>query len=397
MTSPHQIIRGLKVISATGSGAEDWSQAVKLEKAPIRKLPEAGDAPIFPLTAVAQERLQVLEEDPRFASLDRVTQLALCVAHDTLATLQPHDDVGCISIGSSRGPTHALERAVGGFIARCGVHPLTSPVTTAGNLASSVAQSYLAGGDSRPTRAAAISTSMTCSSAFHSLMVASSFLRAGFATVALFGGSESCLTPFTIAQLTALRLYSNDPGAWPCQPFGADRGSSNTVVLGEGAGTALLLPDRGEYKPSDLVLLGIGWALEQSPSVTGISLDGAALQNSMRMAAARLDGRAVDLVIAHAPGSLKGDEAELFAIREVFGDVAICTTKHLTGHTYGASGMVSLSMAQGLLTGDCQWSGMPYSSSTGSPSPHPQPRTIAINTAGFGGNSVTVIVGSPSR
>lgn len=127
--------------------------------------------------------------------------------------------------------------------------------------------------------------------------------------------------------------------------------SSNTLVLGEGAGTAILLGGSVAYLPGDMELLGIGWALEATPSATGISEDGRGFQRAMLGALAGLPaGRVLDGVIMHAPGTSKGDEAELRAIEMVLGSVPLCSTKHLTGHTYGASGMISLAAAQVLLS-----------------------------------------------
>jgi 3-oxoacyl-(acyl-carrier-protein) synthase len=168
----------------------------------------------------------------------------------------------------------------------------------------------------------------------------------------------------------------------------------NTVVLGEAAGTALLVQDSVPRVPGDLELLGLGWAVEKIPSATGISDDGQAFEAAMRMALSRLPkDSVVDGVILHAPGTVRGDRAEQEAVRRIFGDVETYSTKHRTGHTYGASGMVSLDLAQNLLTGTV-WRGVEYPSSLSSLGGRP-PRTIAINTAGFGGNAVTVIVSAP--
>lgn len=213
----------------------------------------------------------------------------------------------------------------------------------------------------------------------------------------MFGGSEACLTPYTIAHLEALRIYADGSNAWPCRPCGSSASVSNTVALGEGAGTALVMEDDSAVIEGDLELLGLGWAIEPTPTATGLSHDGRAFERSMRAAMAQVPGgRSVDAVIAHAPGSMKGDEAELSAIDRIFGDsIVVCSTKHLTGHTYGASGMVSLAMAQALLLG-ASWRGFPYPTSVGA-SAVSGIKTALINTAGFGGNSVSLVVGLKGR
>lgn len=234
---------------------------------------------------------------------------------------------------------------------------------------------------------------MTCSSAFQSLITACAFIRAGYTTAAVFGGSEACLTPYTIAHLEALRIYADGDGPWPCRPCGSVSSATNTVALGEGAGTAILMEDDNTEVEGDLELLAIGWAVEQTPTATGLSADGQAFERSMKMALEHLEvGRKVDTVVVHAPGSLRGDEAEMRSVARTFGEgVMVCSTKHLTGHTYGASGMVSMAMAHSLLEG-ARWRGFPYESAAGGRLVE-HPETILINTAGFGGNSVSVIVG----
>jgi 3-oxoacyl-(acyl-carrier-protein) synthase len=171
----------------------------------------------------------------------------------------------------------------------------------------------------------------------------------------------------------------------------------NTVTLGEGAGTAVLERWDGTQQVGDIELLGLGWQLERIPSATGVSLDGQGFEAAMQMATAQLsESEPVDAVIAHAPGSVRGDEAELLAIERVFGPgFPVFSTKHVTGHTYGASGMVSLQLARWLLEGN-KWPGFPYAVRVAAAAPNRAIRRILINTAGFGGNTISVVVGLPS-
>lgn len=397
MSSPHYLrIRGLAVRSAVGKGPDDWCAALARTEAPVSRPDELNQRPVFKLAPNAEALVESLARDPEYRKLDRVTLLALTAARSTLSSITKDTQVGCVTVGSSRGPTQALERTYDSFVREEARVPLlTSPVTTAGNIASWVAQSCLLKGDAGNQQpVASVSTSTTCSSAFHSLLVAMSFMKAKLAQACLFGGTEACLTPYTLAQLEALRIYTGDRGDWPCRPFSSESSGASWVTLGEAAGTALLLPASAPVEDGDMNLLGLGWAMEEIPSATGISDDGLAFQRAMTMAASTLAGRRVDAVIAHAPGSLKGDRAELQAIRAAYGDAPVYTTKHLTGHTYGASGMVSLGLAQALL-GAARWSGMPYPSVVQHRSETMPPRVIAINTAGFGGNAITAIVARP--
>ena len=391
------IIRGLSTISPLGTARDDIARLLEDPTPPAVPFAERNNRPIFPLTRSGDELVRAVAAEERYSRLDRVAHLAIAAARGTLdAAHGRHGEIGCVTIGSSRGATQALERTIAGFAVDATKVPTeTSPTTTAGNISSWVAQEFIArssrGGAALPV--ATIGTSMTCSSAFQSLLTATAFVRSGMSSAAIFGGAEACLTPYTIAHLEALRIYSDGPMPWPCRPCGSVSVASNTVALGEGAGTAILIKDDGVRLDGDLEILGIGWAVEETPTATGLSADGRAFERSMRMALAELPSAvSVDTVVVHAPGSVKGDEAELSAVSRVLSDeVMVVSTKHLTGHTYGASGMVSLALAQALI-GGAQWGGFPYESAARGRQKGAS-QVVLINTAGFGGNSVSVIVG----
>lgn len=392
MDNSRILIRGLSTISPLGASRAEVDDTIQRPVCRARLFGESETRAIFPLTALGDDALLRVANEERYARLDRVTQLAVAAARETLRTeVARRDSIGCVSIGSSRGATITLEKTIRGCVESDPKVPTyTSPITTAGNISSWVAQEYLAGAERGSSSLVSLNTSMTCSSAFHSLLTALAFVRSGMAETALFGGAEACLTPYTLAHLEALRINSELRTNWPCRPGSEDSG--NTVVLGEGAGTALLCRDDHSNVDGDLELLGVGWALESTPTATGISADGASFEAAMTRAIQSLPkGVSVDCVVAHAPGSMRGDDAELSAIQRVFGRVMTCSTKHMTGHTYGASGMVSLGLAQSLLYGS-QWPGFPYPCRF-SGDEAPPPRGVLINTAGFGGNCISVVVG----
>jgi 3-oxoacyl-(acyl-carrier-protein) synthase len=79
---------------------------------------------------------------------------------------------------------------------------LASPTTTLGNISSWVAHDLQSSGPE-------ISHSITCSTALHALLNGVAWLKAGMADKFLVGGTEAPLTDFTIAQMRALKIYSN--------------------------------------------------------------------------------------------------------------------------------------------------------------------------------------------
>ena len=93
----------------------------------------------------------------------------------------------------------------------------------------------------------------------------------------------------------------------------------------------------------------------------------------------------------HSPGSVHGDGAEQSAVERFFGaHIPVWSTKHLTGHSYGASGMVSLAVAREALCG-LALRAPDYPNGFGEIRITPGD-VLVINTAGFGGTAVSVAV-----
>ena len=303
----------------------------------------------------------------------RAATLALHAAERACPPAWRGRDVATL-IGCSRGPTAAWEERFGEFAAGGELPPSTSPRTTLGSLAFAVAD-YL----NLPGLTTGMS--VTCSSGLHALLHGVALLESGLAERVLAGGAEAPLTVFTLAQMRALRVYAEVPGATQpaCRPF-ADPPSG--MALGEGAGLLALErgPGPGPY------LLGIGFARETGRGATGMSPEGLGFQASMRMAIARA-GVVPDAVVAHAPGTALGDGAERAAIRTVLGDgVAVTTGKWATGHTFGASGPLGIEVGLALLRGGGEaWARYPVAI---------PPRRVLVNAAGFGGNFISVLIGS---
>ena len=99
----------------------------------------------------------------------------------------------------------------------------------------------------------------------------------------------------------------------------------------------------------------------------------------------------VDSIIMHAPGTLKGDESEYKAIKNLFGEEMphLISTKYTTGHTFGASGALSMELAI-LMLAHNKLINFPYESLP--VGKHKEVKNIMINATGFGGNAVSIIL-----
>jgi len=284
-----------------------------------------------------------------------------------------------INIGSSRGATKKFESHHETFLKRNKANPLSSPTTTLGNISSWVAHDL-------QTKGPEISHSITCSTALHALLNGIAWLQAGMADTFLVGGSEAPLTSFTLAQMQALKIYANENNQFPCLALDLNK-KKNTMVLGEGAAMACL--EKGSKANALAKVVGIGYATEVLEHNVSLSTNADCFQRSMQMALNNIDLKEVDVIVTHAPGTIKGDMAEINAIEKVFKNKipALANNKWKLGHTFGASGMLNIEMAL-LMLEHQTFIPVPYIT----PSIPKKIKTILVNAVGFGGNAVSILL-----
>jgi 3-oxoacyl-[acyl-carrier-protein] synthase II len=354
-----------------------------------------NNAPIGSLQKDASVVLeQLITENKIYKGLDRSVLMAIYASRQAIANAGWTGEKNiCVNIGSSRGATALVEQYIKEFNDYGTVSVVTSPVTTLGNISSWVAQDLHATGP-------AISHSVTCSTGLQAIANGFAWLKSDMANKFLAGASEAPLTPFTIAQMKALGIYSDDNTTrYPCRPLNEQR--ENTFVLGEGAAIFTLeMLNKDELlsdKSDSIIIESIGFGFENIMSKTGISKEGLnftiAIKNAIKKSSCSMP---VDLIIIHAPGTIAGDYAELNAIQEVFkttGMPAITSSKWMTGHTLGASACLSLDYAMYILKTQ-SYLEFPYPVSEIAYKNKKSIKRILVTAAGFGGNAAAVIVSS---
>ena len=206
----------------------------------------------------------------------------------------------------------------------------------------------------------------------------------------LVGGSEAALTPFTLAQMQALKIYTKNNDSYPCRALDLEK-ATNSMVLGEGASIACL--ELGTSKDTLAVIEGMGYATEPLEHNVSISTDATCFQESMKMAVGSLDINEIDVIVMHAPGTVKGDASEYRAIQKVFQDKIplLTTNKWKIGHTFGASGMLSIELAI-LMMQHQQFIPVPYLDKSLQTS---KINRVLVNAVGFGGNAVSILLKRP--
>lgn len=332
-------------------------------------------------SASQQEVLALQQTDIKYKSLDKSVLYAMVAARKAMAQAgwEKGGSFG-INIGSSRGATDLFEKHFQEYLTTGKAQTLASPTTTLGNISSWVAHDLQSTGPE-------ISHSITCSTALHALLNGVAWLRAGMANQFLVGGSEAPLTDFTIGQMRALKIYTQNKEVYPNRALDLDK-KQNTMVLGEGAAVCCL--ELGKKENALAFIEGIGYATEILEHNISISAEAICFQKSMTMALQNTPLSEVDAIVMHAPGTIKGDLTEYRAIEKLFGNnlPLLTTNKWKIGHTFGASGILSVEMAI-LMLQHKQFISTPFFNQN---SDSRNIRKVLVNAVGFGGNAVSVLL-----
>lgn len=321
------------------------------------------------------------QSDIKYKSLDKSVLYAMAASRKAIQNAGwTRNDVFGINIGSSRGATDLFEKHHREYLETGKTHTLASPTTTLGNISSWVAHDLQSSGPE-------ISHSITCSTALHSLLNGVAWLKSGMADKFLVGGSEAPLTDFTIAQMRALKIYSNSDDEFPNRALDFDK-KLNSMILGEGAGVCCL--EIGKKENALAYVEGIGYATEILEHNISISAEATCFQKSMKMALQNTDLSEVDAIVMHAPGTKAGDLTEYKAIQRVFGEKLplLTTNKWKIGHTFGASGILSIELAIMMMQND-RFIDVPFAKSQ---KKRNSIKKVLVNAVGFGGNAVSVLL-----
>lgn len=324
------------------------------------------------------ELYKILDSDSKYKHIDRSVLLALFVSRKAILESTINDQLMGINFGSSRGATELFENYYDEFKKTKQVSTFTSPATTLGNISSWVSHDLQLQGPE-------ISHSITCSTGLHAVLNGIAWLQAGFSSTFLVGASEAPLTPFTLAQLAALKVYSKSNDEYPNKALDFSK-KYNSMVLGEAA-VALILSKQAEKALGKIV--GIGYATEILSSGTSISTDALCFQKSMKMAIAEFEPSSIDAIIMHAPGTIQGDLTEFNAIQKLFGKIIplLTSNKWKVGHTFATSGLLSIELALLMLQKQVFISSPFYPQNSEKPL-----KRILVNAVGFGGNAVSILI-----
>lgn len=185
--------------------------------------------------------------------------------------------------------------------------------------------------------------SNACSASLYALGMATDLLSSGAADTVVVAGVD-VITESMFGLLD--RVHPEPVDA--VRPFDRNR---RGVLMGDGAAAVVLrAPDHPATTRPKSWLRGVGLGCD-AYHVTAPDPDGVAATIGEAHEIAGVKPSEVDLVLAHGTGTLLNDEAEATALGRYFGDLEpetaplVTAVKSMTGHTSGASGLMSLVVA----------------------------------------------------
>jgi 3-oxoacyl-[acyl-carrier-protein] synthase II len=322
-----------------GESGVDFIRAFDPSEYPVRIAAEVKD---FDPTGVASPK--------EVRKLERNVLLALAAAREAVgdSKLDGAYDPGRIGI--------LFGTAIGGFLGMMEQHDIlrergptrVSPTFIPSVLADAASGQLAISLGYRGPNYAPVSA---CATGSHAVGEAAEVIKRGDADAVLAGGAEACMHPLILAGFCSMRgLVAEDeypPNA--LRPFDATRAG---FVMGEGACVLVLEELEAAQKRGATIyaeILGYGASndahhmAQPDPEFVGVS-------EMMRSALARagVEPEQVDYINAHGTSTPLGDLAETNAIKEVFGkhayDLAVSSTKSVTGHCFGAAGAIEAMM-----------------------------------------------------
>jgi 3-oxoacyl-[acyl-carrier-protein] synthase-1 len=183
------------------------------------------------------------------------------------------------------------------------------------------------------------SIASACTTGLHCMGAAAEQIQFGKQDIMFAGGCEEL--DWTLSNLFdamgAMSSNFNDRPAVASRAYDKDR---DGFVISGGAGI-VVLEDLERAKARGAKIYGeiVGYAAN-SDGHDMVAPSGEGAARAMRIAWDQAGGRRIDYLNPHGTSTPVGDEREMGAVRDVFGDAApmISSTKSLTGHSLGAAG-----------------------------------------------------------
>ncbi|MEM6825243.1 MAG: beta-ketoacyl-ACP synthase I [Pseudomonadota bacterium] len=184
------------------------------------------------------------------------------------------------------------------------------------------------------------SITSACSTSAHCIGNGVELIQAGKQDIVFAGGGEE--VDWTLSCLfDAMGAMSSKYNQTPTEAARAFDATRDGFVIGGGGGIVVLEEyDRARKRGAKIYAEVTGYGAT-SDGHDMVAPSGEGGERSMRQAVASLRGREVNYINAHGTSTPVGDVIEVEAVRRVFGDghAPISSTKSMTGHSLGATGV----------------------------------------------------------
>ncbi len=250
-----------------------------------------------------------------------------------------------------------------------------------------------------------------CATGVHAVGDAARLIAFGDADIMLAGGAEGAVCEIGIAGFCASRALStafNDNPKAASRPWDKDR---DGFVMGEGAGVLFLeeyehAKKRGAKIYAEIAGSGMSGDAHHI-TAPAPHHDGAFRAMKAALKSGGLTPADVDYINAHGTSTPMGDDLELEAVENLFGDaaktVAMSSTKSATGHLLGAAGAVEaifsiLALRDGIAPPTLNLDEPSRASVIDRVAHTAQQRKIDIvlsNSFGFGGTNASILFRKP--
>jgi 3-oxoacyl-[acyl-carrier-protein] synthase II len=191
-----------------------------------------------------------------------------------------------------------------------------------------------------------MATLSACASSNNAIGEGMRLIRDGYLDLCIVGGSEAATVPLTVAAFAQMTALTKNPDPETAsRPFDANR---DGFVLSEGGASLILESEEHAQARGARVyceVAGYG-ASDDAHHITAPDPKGSGATLAMRWALQDADAQPADVgyINAHGTSTQLNDASETVAIKAVLGehahDVAISSTKSMTGHMLGAAGAV---------------------------------------------------------
>lgn len=338
VTTTDIVVTGMGVTTPLGGDvASTWAAMCRGDSGVRVQEGETGRALVTRLVATAAVDPATVLGPATSRRLDRHSQLALVAAREAWADagrpdVEPFRLAVVIGTGVGGGLTTMAQNDVLVADGPTRMSPFTVPMLMPNAAAAAVSTDLGA-------RAGAHTPSSACAAGAEAISQAADLIRAGRCDVAVAGGTEACIHPFSLgafSRMGALSTRVDDPSG-ASRPFDTSR---DGFVMGEGAAVVVL------QRASDVTAGQRTHGRLLGSAITSDALDVVAPRPDGQVAAmnfalrdAEVTAADIGWVHAHATSTPKGDPVEAGAIARVFGaGTTVTATKSMTGHLLGASG-----------------------------------------------------------